>query len=268
MKLERYNQIVFAVLATGAVVGAVALAAFVFWVSLERDIRAGVVVDPTARVDDAPPQNLVFCPPIVESTGAYEYVAVGAVVATDASRDPSLLGSVARQSYYGELLTNCNIGGYGGATRVFNVVVRDRATNEQRLLLAEPGLVVSVEVPTDKCAAGEGPAPCGLLLWRLRPADTNGDGAINNLDATVAYVSDLNARALQAVTPADATELASQWSAKNERWYFQIRRDANQDGRYSEEDGAEVLETDAAAPGMGRPIVDPQIAASLLAAAR
>jgi hypothetical protein len=70
------------------------------------------------------------------------------------------------------------------------------------------------------------------------------------------------------VTPADETVLASQWSAASGRWYFQVRRDENQDGRYSDEDGAEVLETDAAAPAMGRPLVDAQIAASLLATVR
>jgi hypothetical protein len=47
-----------------------------------------------------------------------------------------------------------------------------------------------------------------------------------------------------------------------------VRRDANQDGRYSDEDGAEVLETGAAAPAMGRPLVDAQIAARLLAMVR
>ena len=266
MKLERYNHIRFALLGTGAFVGVTALA---LWASLDRDIRPpGVIVDPAARNADVPPQNLVFCPPIVESTGAYEYVAVGAVVATGASSDPVLFDRSVRQSSYGEFFASCNIGGYGRATRVFNVVVRDRAANEQRLLLAEPGLVVSLDVPTEKCVSGEGPAPCGSLLWRLRPADTNGDGAINNLDALVAYVSGPDARALQPVTPADATMLASQWSATSGRWYFQIRRDENQDGRYSDEDGTELLETDAAAPAMGRPFVQPQIAARLLAAVR
>jgi hypothetical protein len=267
MKLERYNQIAFALLATAAFLGAAVMGASIVWP--RSDGRGpGVIVDPAARTEDTPPQNLVFCPPIVEPTGAHEYVAVGAVVATDASLDPVLSASQARSRYDGNSFGSCDIGGYGGATRVFNVVVRDRATNEQHLLLAEPGLVVSVEVPAADCAAGEGPAPCGTLLWRLRPADTNGDGTINHLDAIVAYASALGALALEPLTPPDATLLASQWSAASARWYFQVRRDANQDGRYSNEDGAEVLETDTTAPAMGRLLVDPQIAASLLATVR
>jgi hypothetical protein len=268
MKLERYNQIAIAVLATSALVGALAMIVALLWPPPNGGGGSGVIVDPTARVEDAPPQNLVFCPPIVDPTGAIEYVAVGAVVATDSKLDPILVASQARSRYDGEYFGSCEIGGYGAATRVFNVVVRDRATNEQRLLLAEPGLVVSVTVPAADCAAGQGPAPCGSLLWRIRPADTNGDGAINGLDAIVAYVSDLNARALQAVTPADATVLAVRWSAASARWYMQVRRDENRDGRYSDEDGAELLETDAAAPAMARPLVAAPIAASLLAMIR
>jgi hypothetical protein len=47
-----------------------------------------------------------------------------------------------------------------------------------------------------------------------------------------------------------------------------VRRDENTDGRYSDEDGAEVIETDAAAPAIGQPVVAAQVRADLLAMLR
>jgi hypothetical protein len=263
VKLERYNQVAFALLATAAFIGGVAITAIAVWPHRGADAGPGVVLDAGTRDEPPPPQHLVFCTPIVDVAGMHEYVAVGAVVASDASLDPVLQMNRARYDKIG--FNGCDLRGYGGAARIFNVVVRDRATNEQRLLLQRPGLIVGVEVPTADCARGEGPAPCGAMLWQIRAADTNGDGTLNDLDALVAYVSDLDAAALVAVTPVDATVVAAQWSAASASWYFQVRRDANADGRYSDEDGVELLETATASPAMARPLIDQQILASLRA---
>ncbi len=265
MKLDQYNRIVIALVGTAALLGAAVFVGIFLWPEGGSDVRPGVIVDVDAD-QEKPAQNLVLCPPVVVPDGTHQYIAVGAVVATDATLDPVLGASLARSKYSGSV--GCEIRGYGGANRIFNVVVRDIETNEQRLLLPSPGLVGSFDVPDPKCAAGEGAAPCGLLLWRIRASDTNGDGTINDSDAQIAYVSDLTARALHPLTPPDATVLLTQWSPIDAKWHFQIRRDANADGRYSEEDGAELLEAETTVSAQARPIVDPQILESLLRVVR
>jgi hypothetical protein len=75
--------------------------------------------------------------------------------------------------------------GLSAETRVFNVIVRTLSSNAQRLLLDHPAQVSAVALPAAKCAQGEGPVPCGRMLWQIRvQRDTNKDGKLSDEDGS------------------------------------------------------------------------------------
>jgi hypothetical protein len=262
MRLERYNQIVIALTGTGALLGGIALLVILALSAFGSSEQRGVIVD--VPNTEKPPQNLVFCPPLNDATGAYEYIPVGVVVANDAEQDPLL--SVASYGRARSYFDGCAFD--GAASRTFNVVIRELGSGAQRLLLDEPAQISSLEMPDAECAAGKGQAPCGLLLWFIRSEDSNRDGRINGDDALGAYVSDLAASALTSLTPVDATLLDSQWAPQTNKWQLQIRRDSNKDGRYTAEDGSELLEAETSASATGRPFIQQQVLYELRKAAQ
>jgi hypothetical protein len=264
MKLARYNEIIFALAGTGVLLGLVAIALFLLFVGNRSGDKPGLLVNPTKV--EKPRQNLVFCPALTEPTGTFQYIPVALVVADDASRDVSL--SPIAMSKYSSEGSGCGSYQYGSGSRTFNVVIRNLATGDQRLLLDRPGQIVRIHLPTNKCSTGEGPSPCGTVLWEVRSEDTNRDGTINRDDALVAYVSDFGGTKLTALTPTDATVLSVQWISKMEKWQFQVRRDSNKDGKFTEEDGSDLLETSSRNPSQAQAFIRESIMKQLDTAAR
>src|SRR5438128_1025609 len=74
----------------------------------------GIIVNP-AKVEK-PAQNLVFCPPLREASGSFQYVPVGVVVASDVRRSP-VLGPAKIMSYASRSFSDCDIYRYGAASR-------------------------------------------------------------------------------------------------------------------------------------------------------
>jgi len=265
VRLARYNEIVLALAGTAFLLGLAAMAGFLLLASVGSRPQPGIIVNP-AKVEK-PAQNLVFCPPLTEASGSFQYIPVGVVVASDARRNP-VLSQARITSSASRSFSDCDIYRYGAASRTFNVVIRNMTTGEQRLLMDKPGQVASFELPAKKCSEGKGKTPCGSILWEIRTEDTNRDGTINEEDALVAFVSDLSASALKPLTSHDTTLLEAQWVPKAEKWQLQIRRDTNKDGRYTDEDGAELLETSTRSPSLAQPFLEESIMKTLNAAAR
>ncbi len=251
MTLQRYNQIAIAVTSTVALMGILILIAFAIFQSLSHREPQGLAV----RHDDKPKpkQNLVLCAPARVSGSEYEYIAVGAVVQRDADETPSMaLRTYVASVDYGESkFADCGLSPLRHSGRIFNVVIRNVRTGEERMLLSQPGQIETLNVPGEKCDRGEGSLPCGWLLWTIRPADSNNDGLINGRDAVVAYVSELSAVDLKQVTPSDATVLSRVWSPEDHSLIFQIRRDTNGDKEFTDEDGSDLLRVDLEKPVMG-----------------
>jgi len=262
VRVARYNEVLFAVIGTIVLLGGVALGAFALVGLLGGRPPPGLVVD--APGSKRPKQTLVACLGRTDPAGAFQYIPVGLVVASEADRDPVL---AVRK--YARSFGDCDVFGRGDASRIVNAVVRDLETGDQKLALTEPGQVASLAVPESKCSEGEGDTPCDALLWELRTQDTNGDGRIDRNDALAAYVSGLSAGDLRRLTPANATVLRSRWIPKAGKWQFQVRADANGDGRFSEEDGSELLEADAVPTATeAKPVIDATIRESLNEALR
>ncbi|MGH8443747.1 MAG: hypothetical protein ACREVL_00710 [Solimonas sp.] len=275
MKLSRYNEIMFALLGTLLLLGAILCGVLIAYAAMEKSPEQGLAIAPPKDGTPAPKRVLTFCSAVTEPGGAFEYIPVSAVVVQNADKAAFISSgeSYGRARYYYASLTDCRLDSSIGATRTFNVVVRDRKTSRQHLLLDKPGQIVTLHTPDpDQCPANgthrrdddgyhnrSSAAPCGKLLWEIRLRDSNGDGRLDDEDALVAYSSDLSASSLQALTPEDATLLSSQWLPDADEWQFTVRRDSNHDGRFGAEDGTELLETRGSAPQAAVSPIAPEV---------
>jgi len=265
MTLQRYNQIAIAILTTAVLIGALVLGVCaIFSILKPQHAQEGVKVAAQANTQK-PRQNLVLCMPATVPGSDYEYVPVGAVVERNAAKAPMIRSDLKAAEGYSSTFGDCQFGAYNAGGRIYNAVVRNTRTGEERLLLNAPGQIAGLQVPDDKCKDGEGAMPCGMLLWSIRSADTNHDGLINGDDAVVAYSSDLAVSRLQQLTPDGATVLAQTWNLRDKRLVFQIRWDTNEDGRYTEEDGSELVETDATKPAMTKAALSREVTDKLKA---
>lgn len=242
MRLQKYNEITFAILSTVALLGALAgIATFLLSTITNREPRGVVVNHPNKPMSK---QALLFCLPTSIAGSNYEYYPVGAVVQRNAGENPILAASQSSKLGY-DRFTGCQLGSF---SRTFNIVIRNTNSGEERLLSEQPGQVESLKGPSEKCKGGEGDMPCKYLLWVLRSVDTNKDGTINQDDASTAYISNLDGTELRPVTPPAATVVSSSWLPKSNRLVFQLRFDTNKDGKFTEEDGSSILDTDASNP--------------------
>lgn len=255
MRLERYNQLLIAVLGTGAGIGGVALAAGLALLALREARPARILVDQQAP--DRPRQELVFCQPTIVPKSGLQLLPV-AVRAIDESKDVRVTSPPGLASY-SPSDQNCGLSRYGWAGQIFNVVVRTPGTDQQRLLLDRPSQIEALHMPHEDCARGEGPVPCGLLQWHIRDTDSNADGAISGEDALVAYHSSSVVDELRPVTPGEASLVTFLWDPKRNSILFQVRFDRSGDRRFDEDDPTEILELALESDGTAKQVVSPEI---------
>ncbi len=161
-RLQRYNQILMAIMGTAALLGGVFILIPLVVGSISSRTEPGLIVG--KKGEDVPEQRVVFCTP--EFLERFQYLPVAVMSAEDDSRVP-VLGSAdyVRVSRYSR---SCDLDSYSSSKRIFNVIIRDTDSGQQRLLLAFPGQVVSFRIPAPDCSEDKGPMPCGTIIWSIR----------------------------------------------------------------------------------------------------
>jgi hypothetical protein len=217
MTLRRYNEILFAVAVTGAVI------AFVVHVAQGGLHRRGA---PRADIPGAPASTampasgsgsqrlLALCLPSFAAGTDWQYFPVAAVGPSGDARGPAT-------PWTGNLGEACHLP-EGSSPGIFDVVVRNSATNEQRLLLGHPGQILDMTLPDPACGSGAGAVPCNTIFWLIRDRDSNQDGVVDAQDETILYVSDLAARSLARVSPTGASVLDWTWNARSGEVLLQV----------------------------------------------
>jgi hypothetical protein len=211
MNLRRYNEILFAVLLTGVLLGLIAHG--IHFVSHRHAVNRpaeipGATVDGPRDLALPGKSSVALCLPAFAVGTDYQYFPVTRVgAALDDTHGP------------------CHLGG-GTSGGIFDVVIRNSASNEQRLLLNHPGQVLDMTLPDSGCAAGAGSVPCGTIFWLVRDEDSNQDGVIDARDNTILYVSDLSARELFRISPKDASVIEWTWNSRSSEVLLQVQRAA------------------------------------------
>jgi hypothetical protein len=219
MNLRRYNEILFAVVVTGALI--FSIVHLIRWHTHgAHEQRSGA---PTAGTAAKGPsalgsaqRSLALCLPSFVVGTDYQYFPVAAV------RAASDVAAGSAPAWTTNLSEACHLP-EGTSEGIFEVVVRNSATNEQRLLLGHPGQILDMTLPDPGCATGAGSVPCNTIFWLVRDEDSNQDGVIDARDSTILYVSDLAARTLSRVSPKDSSVLDWMWNARSGEVLLQVQ---------------------------------------------
>jgi hypothetical protein len=215
MNLRRYNEILFAVVVTAAAV--------LFVVYL---LRYGLHGHPGERagVPGAPPpgsapagaeRSLTLCLPAFAPGTDWQYFPVAAVGGVPAA-------AAASTPWTTNLIEDCHLA-EGSFQGIFDMVIRNSSTNEQRLLLGHPGQILDMTLPDAACGSGTGPVPCNTIFWLVRDRDRNQDGEADAPDETILYASDLAARSLSRLSPPDSSVLDWVWNARSGEVLLQVQ---------------------------------------------
>lgn len=208
MNLRRYNEILFAVVVTAAAV--------VFVVHLLRfglhghhEKRAGVPGAPSPPGRSLAPagaeRSLALCLPSFAPGTDWQYFPVAAVGAVPAA-------AAASTPWTTNLSEACHLA-EGSFQGIFDVVIRNSSTNEQRLLLGHPGQILDMTLPDPGCGSAVGPVPCNTIFWLVRDRDSE----------TILYASDLAARFLSRLSPPDSSVLDWIWNARSGEVLLQVQ---------------------------------------------
>lgn len=270
MNLKRYNEFLIAIVGTGVPLVILSLIAWNLFPHGDRFKPPGVNVNAPSASTQKTQQRLAFCAPTVASGTDWQYMPVTSVLPRN-TENASLgsYGSAYAVSYIRgdepgpNALNTCDYVRDRQHSVIFNVLIRRSSTGEQHLLLQMPAVLISLNVPDPKCAAGEGNVPCGTLVWTLIDRDTNHDGVINFQDSHRLYVSDFAGQNFRPLSPEDATVLGWKWDGRAKELFVGVRRDANGDGQYADEDGAELLVANGEPLTPATPFIDATILTSL-----
>jgi hypothetical protein len=216
MNLRRYNEILFAVAVTGAVIlGLVHLPRFGLHGHHARQAAVPAVPDNGVTAGGSSGRSLALCLPSAAAGSDWQYFPVAASGGVPQNAGPS-------SAWTANLQEACHLPD-GSSQGIFDVVIRNSSTNEQRLLLGHPGQILDMTLPDPSCGQGAGAVPCNTIFWLIRDRDSNQDGVIDARDETILYVSDLAARSLSRVSPQDSSVLDWIWNARSGEVLLQVQ---------------------------------------------
>jgi hypothetical protein len=133
---------------------------------------------------------------------------------------------------------------------IFDVVIRNSSTNEQRLLLGHHGQILDMTLPDPACGSNVGEVPCNTIFWLMRDRDSNQDGVVDARDDTILYASDLAARSLSRLSPPDSSVLDWIWNARSGEVLLQVQLDTG---------GTKVVNARLQPPAPGNEVVVPRV---------
>jgi hypothetical protein len=256
-KLERYNQIVWAVVGTGVVVVAavsiLAVAAAMLYALIKSDSGVPVAVVDDNGSDDTQREaaRYDFCHPVAVAGSPYQLIRVASdrVVVRNT---PAKLRKRGYDSYSSEADTynSCGLYGNNDPTAIVNVLVRHADTGAVHLVLKENAVVQTLEYPQPRTGRDDPDSantfpPAGVLYWEIASEDSNGDGVIDEEDDVGTYLSDIDGRNLARITPKPSRVLEKTYDKKRNTLLLRILPDTNGDGNLDDNDTPTLMESSA-----------------------
>jgi hypothetical protein len=274
MKLERYNQIVWAAIGSGTILITL-VAAVAFVVSVVSELlsdRSGVPVEVVADGPGGEKARAAvrhdFCLPIPVPGSPYQLIRVG--VDRVVVKDRAVVAHLASSDSYDERRYARGCGFYGSSDleTIGNVLVRNVETGVTRPLLAQSALIQAIEYPSGRAEREERRdfPPPGTLYWEIAFADSNGDGRLDEGDDLGAYLSDPDGRNLKRVTPEASRVLEKVYDERRGLLYLKVLREASGDRTLDAADETALVEVHVARRAAVRTVLERSRLAELLRA--
>jgi hypothetical protein len=275
--LERYNQVVWAVVGTGIVVIAavtVLTATGALLYSMFKGGSRGVpvaVVDENVQDDprrDTPKYD--FCQPIVVPGSPYQLIRIASdrLVVRNKQARLSKMGSGYSSDEESRYET-CGLYGSDRPSAVVNVLVRQRQTGIMHLVLNENAVILALEYAKPRSRGDEDESdsafpPRGVLYWEIASDDSNGDGVIDDYDDAGAYLSEADGSGLVRITPKPSRVLEKTYDKRRNVLLLRIITDTNSDGKLDEADTPSLIETSVAERKVAREVLDKKTLAEFM----
>lgn len=266
-KLERYNQIVWAVVGTGVVVVATVAVLAVVAVLLYSLFKPDRGAVPVAVLEgDAPngtrtPARYDFCQPVVVYGTPYQLIRVMSDQFVVRNK-PAVLRSQKFNSYSSEAPSygGCGIYGSDKPSAVINVLVRHADNGAMNLVLKENAVIHTLEYPQPPVnrtyQAGTSFPPPGVLYWEISFEDSNGDNVIDERDDQGAFLSGPDGRNLTRITPTPSRVLEKTYDKKRKLLMLRIVRDTSNDKMLDDKDTPSLIEVNVAQRKLTREVLD------------
>ena len=268
--LERYNQIIWAIIGSGvvaAVVVSVLIGLAAMFYSMLHSGRGGMQV---AVIDEDAAQGVErksslydFCQPLAVHESPYQLIRV---VSDQFAVRKSAAASKARKSDFASYSESpvygaCGIYGSDRQTGIVNVIIRNVDDNSMHLLLKENAVIHSMEYPQPPAKNEYGKSaedfpPAGTLYWEIAFEDSNSDSVIDEKDDLGAYLSNPDGSQLERITPAQSRVLEKSYDKKRNLLTLRILRDTNNDKVLDDKDKPSLIEVNVAKRKMIREVLD------------
>ena len=265
-KLERYNQIVWAVVGTGVVVVAT-LAALLFLAvavySLLKPDRGAVpvaVLEGTLDGTQPTTARYDFCQPEAVHGSPYQLIRVVSDRFVVRNK-PAVLRS--EKNYYsseGLSYGACGIYDSNLPAATVNVLVRHADSGAMHLLLKDNAVIHTLEYPqppVNRTYKVDAPfPPPGVLYWEISFEDSNGDNVIDERDDQGAWLSGPDGGNLTRITPTPSRVLDKTYDKKRNKLMLRIVRDTNNDKMIDDKDTPSLIEVNVAQRKITREVLD------------
>lgn len=275
--LERYNQIIWAVIGTGVVAAVVftvvaGLASILFSLlnSAGRGMQVAVVEEDSPRGAGRNSALYDFCQPLDVHGSPYQLIRV----VSDQFAIRKLAYAKKKMgfdSYSSEAPSYgaCSIHGSERNTGMVNVIVRHNGNNAMHLLLKENAVIQTLEYPQpparnqfrDDVTAFP---PDGVLYWEIAFEDSNSDKVIDEHDDLGAYLSGPDGIDLQRITPGFSRVLEKSYDRKRNLLTLRILTDTNNDKVLDDQDKPSLIEASVAERKMIREVLNSGTLAELM----
>lgn len=276
--LERYNQIVWAVVGTGVLAavasGLLAAAAVLIYNAVKDDagaVTVDVVDDPATSGARPKSARYDFCQPISVDGSPYQLIQI----VSDrllVRHVPAGLKQSASRNYSSEAAVHngCSLYGSTDPAAVVNVLVRHADTGDTRLALKANAVVRALEYPQpehQRPFVGNTFPPKGVLYWEIAADDSNGDGVIDDEDDVGAFLSDVDGNNRVRITPTPSRVLEKTYDEKRNVLLLRILTDTNADGRLGDDDVPALIESSVTRRKVIREVLDNKALTELMSAA-
>lgn len=275
--LERYNQVILAIIGTGTLV-MVMVGLSIGTIEIIGNVLRHTDALPVAVVDEDgsgdTKRDLAqydFCQPISVPRSPYQLIRVSSdkfVVRNIAVAKPKISKGFSSSDEYGSSqFETCGYNRRGNPSAVVNVLVRNANNGKMHLALDENAVIYTLEFPTERIGDVSDSAdfpPVGMLFWEMAYTDSSGDGVIDEDDDVGAYLSDADGRNLQRITPIPSRVLERTYDKKNNMLLLRILRDTNGDKKIDDEDSVSLVESSLTTRTMIREILDKKTLSELM----
>lgn len=267
--LERYNQIVLAIIGSG-VIAAVAVSALIglatlLYSMLHSDsggMEVAVIDENTAQGAERKASLYDFCQPLAVYESPNQLIpVVSDQFAVRKIAAESRLSKMAYESYspaptYGA----CGIHGSDRRSGTVNVIIRNVDDNTVHLLLKENAVIRSMEYPqlpaNEYGRSAEAFPPVGTLYWEIAFEDSNNDSVIDEKDDLGAYLSNPDGSQLERITPAQSRVLEKSYDRKRNLLTLRILQDTNSDKELNDADKPSLIEVNVTKRKMVREVLN------------